>query len=277
MMELGNGSGSKVVPSPYMWTPQPQRGTAAGASQDYSTRMNTMSAGPRLNALTNGIRATRNSILMNQAMYTETPRPVMNPPVWPAATILRQADPPVTVTLPRDESLEEVMVDEGAQLAGGGAVRVRVHRRGGLGAALPLGAAPYGLRSAPPAYVTCPAEPHLRQVPIRGAGLQLNDEHISSGVLWRGFPSAGRTALRSDGVFQLGGSGPIAEGPGQAQFLTLQSLPSVPRSGGIGEVQFVREFVPTVYLNPFSGGPGTYPDQFQSNYNIVTETVQGYD
>ena len=42
------GSGSKVVPSPYVWTPQPQRGTAAGASQDYSTKMNWLSAGPAM-------------------------------------------------------------------------------------------------------------------------------------------------------------------------------------------------------------------------------------
>lgn len=77
------GSGSKVVPSPYVWTPQPQRGTAAGASQDYSTKMNWLSAGPAMVQRVNGLREARNAILMQQALRDETARPVLNPPCGP--------------------------------------------------------------------------------------------------------------------------------------------------------------------------------------------------
>lgn len=82
--------------------------------------------------------------------------------------------------------------------------------------------------------------------------------------------------LRPDGVFQLGGGGRSSFNPTQA-YLTLQQGSSVPRSGGIGAVQFVQEFVPQVYFNPFSGPPDTFPDQFIPNYDIVTNSVDGYD
>lgn len=259
-------AGAKVIPSPYMWTPQPQRGTAAGAAQDYSTRMNWMSAGPGLINRVNQIREARNQILQNEALATETPRAVLNPPVWPAGAIYGadKIAPPIHLTLPRNESLEEAMVDDGAQIAGGalldfapGVYRYRPNRHRAL-----LRNTPYSPPTEGGVYAARPG--------IRGGALVLA-EHIAPDSEQR------RIALRSDGSFQLGGSGVPRYSRPQLQEITLSSRSSVPRSGGIGLNQFVNEFVPTVYLNPFSGPPGTFPDQFQPNYDIVTETVSGYD
>lgn len=261
------GSGSKVVPSPYVWTPQPQRGTAAGASQDYSTKMNWLSAGPAMVQRVNGLREARNQILMQQALRDETARPVLNPPVWPAAAIQKSPDPPITLTLPRDEALEEEMTDNGAQLAGGlWPGRNRCARTLG-------GAGLWTLNRAPLSRG------------ISGGALSLNDNTLPSLVCSRtafgGVCSSSSpapwTAIRPDGTFQLGGTGPPRHPPAYFENLTLSSQPSQPRAGGIGLDQFVTEFIPSVYLNPFSGGPGTFPDQFQANYDIVSESVAGYD
>ena len=54
---------SKEIPTPYMWSYQPQMGLAAGASQDYSTRMNWLSAGPSMISRVNGVRSHRNHIV----------------------------------------------------------------------------------------------------------------------------------------------------------------------------------------------------------------------
>ena len=105
----------------------------------------------------------------------------------------------------------------------------------------------------------------LYALTLRGRGIQLNED----------LPFSAST-LRPDGIFQLGGGGRSSFNPTEA-YLTLQNSSSLPRSGGIGSDQFVREFVPTVYINPFSGPPGTYPDQFIANYNILTDSVAGYD
>lgn len=222
---------SKQIPTPYMWSYQPQSGRAAGASVDYSTRMNWLSAGPSMIGQVNDIRHTRNQILIRQALISETPRPVQNPPSWPARLLPQMTQPPTHLHLPRNEILEGRLTDAGMQLAGGGALAPR----------------------------------DLYALTVRGRGIQLNED----------LPFSAST-LRPDGIFQLGGGGRSSFNPTEA-YLTLQNSSSLPRSGGIGSDQFVREFVPTVYINPFSGPPGTYPDQFISNYNILTDSVAGYD
>ncbi|UZE90093.1 pVIII [Human adenovirus 41] len=232
---------SKEIPTPYMWSYQPQMGLAAGASQDYSSRMNWLSAGPHMIGRVNGIRTTRNQILLEQAALTSTPRSQLNPPNWPAAQVYQENPAPTTVLLPRDAEAEVQMTNSGAQLAGGSR---HVRFRG---------------RSSP--YSPGP----IKRLIIRGRGIQLNDEVVSS-----------LTGLRPDGVFQLGGAGRSSFTPRQA-YLTLQSSSSQPRSGGIGTLQFVEEFVPSVYFNPFSGAPGLYPDDFIPNYDAVSESVDGYD
>lgn len=210
-----------------MWSYQPQSGHAAGAAQDYSTQMNWFSAGPSMISQVYAIRDLRNKILTTQANITETPRTIMDPPIWPSSMIAQEIPPPKTVALPRNYALENAMTNSGVQLAGG--------RR---------------------------AKPRLQY--ISGQGLQLSED----------IPSA--TWLRPDGVFQLGGGSRSSFSPTQA-YLTLQQASTEPRAGGIGSVQFVREFVPEVYLNPFSGPPDTFPDQFIPNYDIVTNSVDGYD
>lgn len=228
---------SKEIPTPYMWAYQPQSGHAAGAAQDYSTQMNWFSAGPSMINQVYSIRDLRNKILTTQAEITETPRALMDPPEWPAAIVAQHAPPPKTVSLPRNYALENMMTNSGIQLAGG--------RR------------------------LCPATPcadgiNNRLLSLGGRGVQLSED----------IPSA--SWIRPDGLFQLGGGSRSSFSPTQA-FLTLQQASVAPRSGGIGEVQFVREFVPQVYLNPFSGPPDSFPDQFIPNYDIVTNSVDGYD
>ena len=147
---------SKEIPTPYMWSYQPQMGLAAGAAQDYSTRINYMSAGPHMISRVNGIRAHRNRILLEQAAITTTPRNNLNPRSWPAALVYQESPAPTTVVL-------------------------------------------------------------------------------------------------------------------------LQTSSSEPRSGGIGTLQFIEEFVPSVYFNPFSGPPGHYPDQFIPNFDAVKDSADGYD
>lgn len=232
---------SKDIPTPYMWSYQPQMGLAAGASQDYSSRMNWLSAGPHMIGRVNGIRATRNQILLEQAALTSTPRRQLNPPSWPAAQVYQKNPTLTTVLLPRDAEAEVQMTNSGAQLAGG-AKHVRFKNR----------SAPYSSSS-------------IKRLIIRGRGIQLNNEVVNSS-----------TGPRPDGVFQLGGAGRSSFTPRQA-YLTLQSSSSQPRSGGIGTLQFVEEFVPSVYFNPFSGAPGLYPDDFIPNYDAVSESVDGYD
>ncbi|SMG83455.1 pVIII [Bottlenose dolphin adenovirus 1] len=219
---------SKNIPTPYMWSYQPQSGNAAGASQDYSARMNTLSAGPSMINKVNAINNLRNDILMTQALITETPRSARNPRVWPAHQLIQPSVTQTFVTLPRDPSLQLSLTNSGVQLAGGGAKRFPIYYRDFV-----------------------------------GHGIQLAGEH----------PSVSH--LRADGIFQLAG--------GQQGFqprdtiLKLQASSSLPRSGGVGSKQFVAEFVPSVYLNPFSGPPSTFPDEFISNYDLTTETIAGYD
>ncbi len=233
---------SKEIPTPYMWSFQPQMGLAAGAAQDYSSRMNWLSAGPHMISKVNGIRAQRNQILLEQAALTATPRHQLNPPSWPAALVYQENPPPTTVLLPRDAQAEVHMTNTGAQLAGGARHSFRCKGR----------TWPYPTSG-------------IKRLLIRGKGIQLNDEAVTSSL-----------GLRPDGVFQLGGSGRSSFTTRQA-YLTLQSSSSAPRSGGIGTLQFVEEFTPSVYFNPFSGSPGHYPDAFIPNFDAVSESVDGYD
>ncbi|AAS10410.1 VIII [Simian adenovirus 24] len=226
---------SKEIPTPYMWSYQPQMGLAAGAAQDYSTRMNWLSAGPAMISRVNDIRAHRNQILLEQSAITATPRHHLNPRNWPAALVYQEIPQPTTVLLPRDAQAEVQLTNSGVQLAGGAALCR--HR---------------------------PAQ-GIKRLVIRGRGTQLNDEVVSSSL-----------GLRPDGVFQLAGSGRSSFTPRQA-VLTLESSSSQPRSGGIGTLQFVEEFTPSVYFNPFSGSPGHYPDEFIPNFDAISESVDGYD
>ncbi|RDT70894.1 hypothetical protein DW287_08920 [Haemophilus influenzae] len=105
----------------------------------------------------------------------------------------------------------------------------------------------------------------ITKLEIRGRGIQLNDESVTASL-----------GLRPDGTFQIAGAGRSSFTPRQA-YLTLQSSSSAPRSGGIGTLQFVQEFVPSVYFNPFSGSPGRYPDQFIPNFDAARDSVDGYD
>lgn len=221
---------SKDIPTPYVWTFQPQLGQAAGASQDYSTRINWMSAGPSMINHVDDIREERNRILLHQAAISHTPRLVMNPPSWPAERLLQPVHVTHTLELPRNELLETEMTNRGMQLAGGGAKR------------------------------RC-----IKSSEISGHGIQLNDDALKA------------SSVRPDGFFQLGGGSRSSFSPGLRTFLAIERGSSSPRYGGIGERQFVREFVPAVYFQPFSGPPGTYPDEFIYNYDIVTDSVDGYD
>ncbi|AIE89168.1 L4 pVIII 25 kDa protein [Human adenovirus 55] len=226
---------SKEIPTPYMWSYQPQMGLAAGASQDYSTRMNWLSAGPSMISRVNDIRAYRNQILLEQSALTTTPRQHLNPRNWPAALVYQESPAPTTVLLPRDAQAEVQMTNAGAQLAGGSTL--------------------------------CRHKPrhNIKRLVIRGRGIQLNDESVSSPL-----------GLRPDGIFQIAGCGRSSFTPRQT-VLTLESSSSQPRSGGIGTVQFVEEFTPSVYFNPFSGSPGHYPDEFIPNFDAISESVDGYD
>ncbi|AEM06281.1 pVIII [Bat adenovirus 2] len=228
---------AKEIPTPYMWSYQPQTGHAAGAAQDYSTQMNWFSAGPSMISQVYGIRDLRNKILTTQAEITETPRTIMDPPIWPASMVAQEVPPPKTVLLPRNYALEQAMTNAGIQLAG-------------------------GRRLCP--TTPCPAPINELPLALRGRGIQLSED----------IPRA--SYIRPDGIFQLGGGSRSSFDPTQA-FLTLQQASSAPRQGGIGAVQFVQEFVPEVYLNPFSGPPDTFPDQFIPNYDIVTNSVDGYN
>ena len=221
----------KDIPTPYMWSYQPQSGRAAGASQDYSSRMNWMSAGPSMINHVRDINQNRNDILMTQALMTETPRLVRNPPVWPSDQLFQQMPRQVIFEIPRDNVRELYLSNCGLQLAGGG-----------VGEHLP-----YCINNG-----------------LCGSGIQLS----SNG------PTASQ--LRADGQFQLAGGSRSSFSPQEA-YLTLQDRPSRPRSGGLGAVQFVAEFVPSIYPHPFSGPPGSYPDEFISNYDIVSDSVRGYD
>lgn len=224
---------SKEIPTPYVWTQQPQMGTAAGAAQDYSTRMNWLSAGPRMIQRVNLLRDTRNQLLMRQAALTETPRGVMNPRTWPASLIEAPVRLPMTVALPENELLEERMTNEGMQLAGGGRAPVR----------------------------------HNVYQLLKGQGLQLNEQ----------LPRSRPYRLRSDGMFQLaGGSRVLPSSLSRRNVLAISTAPSVPRSGGIGSWQFVQEFVPVPYINPYSGSPDTYPDEFIPDYDVASGSVDGY-
>lgn len=222
---------SKEIPTPYVWSYQPQMGVAAGASQDYSTKMNWLSAGNSMIHHVNGIRNLRNQILMRQARVSATPRAEVNPRNWPARFLIHPYAPPMTVELPRNDKAEVDMTNSGLQLAGGGVKRYLA-----------------GIKPQ-----TC-----------SGAGIQLHEE----------VPSA--SLLRPDGLFQLAGGSRSSFSPVQ-RYLAVQTASAAPRSGGIGSKQFVQEFVPAVYINPFSGTPGTYPDAFISNYDYITDSVDGYD
>ncbi|ACJ14523.1 pVIII [Murine adenovirus 3] len=216
------------APSPYMWTFQPQRGTAAGASQDYSTRLNWLSAGPSLRGKVIEVNQARNSILLNQQEAVPTPRRDINPPSWPASLIFHPRPKPIAVLPAHPDSFDPNVTLEGAQLAGGAWVRYK---------------------SGNEVRYTAP--------------IQLAEEPTSR------TPTA--YALAQE--LQLAG-GATATPPLMGE---LAGAPRVPRSGGIGSWQFTQEFPPTVYLNPYSGAPDTFPHQFLSNYDSVSQSVNGYD
>ncbi|QDZ17474.1 pVIII [Ovine adenovirus 8] len=218
---------SKEIPTPYVWTFQPQMGATAGASQDYSTRMNWFGAGPDMIAQVNNIRDAQNRILMTQSAMTATPRNLIDPRVWPAHLLKQPAVPPTLLEFPRNEILERHLTSQGAQIAGGAA------------AAAPL-------------------KPELR-----GWG------HTDA-------PALTASLLRPDGIFQLGGGGGRSSFNPVRTDAAFHALPSQPRRGGIGARQFVEEFVPAVYLNPYAGPPDTYPDQFIRHYSVYTDSVSGY-
>lgn len=214
---------SKEIPTPYVWTLNPQMGVAAGASQDYGTKMNWLSAGANMIHQVNHIREQRNTLLMKQGAITETPRNVTNPSYWPAAMLMKPHIPPVTVELPRNYQLERVMHNSGMQIAGGSRVN------------------------------------HFN-----GRGLQLNEKQSTS------------LKLRPDGIFQLAGGSRSSFNPKVVNYLALQGEPNVPRAGGLGTIQFLQEFVPSIYFNPFSGQPDTYPDEFIFNYDLAKDSVDSY-
>lgn len=215
---------SKEIPTPYVWTYQPQSGTAAGASQDYSTQMNWLSAGNSMIRRVNQVRDVRNGILLRQGAITETERPIANPPSWPAFAIMQPDRPLEELQLPRDEGMERLVSNQGMQIAGGGAV---------------------GDKTA-----------------FYGDGFQMPTIPRQIGV-------------RSDGLFQLAGGGPAFVTP-HRPWLLMQTNSTVPRSGGIGEKQFLQEFPPSVYLYPYSGCPSVFPSQFIHHYDVVTDTVDNY-
>lgn len=195
---------SKEIPTPYVWNYQPQAGTAAGASQDYSTRLHWLSAGKSMISKVNTICENRNSILLSKGMQ-QLARLNANPP------FTNRSQSVTALKLPRYEILEQRMSNSGMQLAGG---------------SLSL------------------AEPLCKQ------------------------------PLAPDGSFQLGGGAKVFSR--EPQIMLLENNPVVEYSGGMGEKQFVKEFVPAVYFNPYSGLPASYPDQFISNYDAVTDSVDGY-
>ncbi|AMB43163.1 pVIII [Bat mastadenovirus WIV12] len=203
---------SKEIPTPYVWTFQPQMGVAAGASQDYSTQMNWLSAGNNMAQKVFQIRNARNNVLEKQAVLTETPRLIQNPPTWKAKNIQRPWQIPTVLKLPRNQLLENYMSNSGMQLAGG--------------------------------------------------SVQLSANNYT------GLP------IRSDGIMQLAGGG--REITPLNAYLVLENSSSRPRSGGIGANQFIQEFVPTVYYNPFSSSPKNFPDEFISNYDIISDSVADY-
>lgn len=241
---------SKEIPTPYVWTLQPQVGAAAGASQDYSTRMNWLSAGNKMISRVNDIRDERNQILVRQAAITETPRNMLNPRNWPASAIQSPVYRPDALRLPDNEIAEQVMTNSGMQLAGG----ARRLCGGDMCRAIWCSGYP-------------DTDDYDKRQSLAGLGLQLNEQ----------LPLPQPYRVRSDGVFQLaGGSRVPLSGLSQQNLLALQSSPSVPRDGGLGTYQFVQEFVPSVYINPYSGNPRTYPDEFISNFDVYTNSVDGY-
>lgn len=264
---------SKTVPTPYMWAFQPQMGAAAGASQDYSTQFHWMSAGPRMINQVRQIRDEQNQILEAQALLTETPRAVANPPSWPAALLPQLRGPTMTIALPRNHELEHVMANNGLQIAGGGfPVNDKSMRNSVLGINRAVRSVPgTGASRSPSDELLSPEiqvlPPPSRSLSLSGLGRQLTEYS----------PAAGFSgAVRPDGTFQLAGGARLPVTSREA-YLTLQGSSSVPRSGGVGTRQFVQEFVPAVYYNPFSGPPDTFPDQFIPNFDIISNSVDGYD
>lgn len=106
------------VPSPYIWTYQPQFGTAAGASQDYGTKFNWLHAGNSMIQHVFDLRNNRNDILQKQAALTQTARPLMNPPHWPAELITQPTSTDNIVCL-REKNMFQRIPDNGMQFAGG--------------------------------------------------------------------------------------------------------------------------------------------------------------
>nr|WRQ19822.1 MAG: pVIII protein [unidentified adenovirus] len=110
---------SRGASTPYVWSYQPQLGSAAGASQDYSTRVNWLAGGLDTYRKIQHLNAIQNAILNKQKLLSETVRPVRNPLIWPAANIILDAPTPSIVKLSRDESAEREITASGAQLTGG--------------------------------------------------------------------------------------------------------------------------------------------------------------
>ncbi|AWY10554.1 pVIII [Polar bear adenovirus 1] len=67
-----------AVPTPYIWSYQPQLGIRSGASQDYSTRINWLGAGDQTVTKIRRLNDERNRILMEQSRLTDIP--IYKPP-----------------------------------------------------------------------------------------------------------------------------------------------------------------------------------------------------
>ncbi|QJR83102.1 pVIII [Bearded dragon adenovirus 1] len=235
--------------TPYIWQYQPQTGAAAGARQDYGAVVNWISSDPRLYARVQNTNALRNRIderrqpWCDDGTYADFNRWTSGELWQPRGTA--PVLPPQYPSL--GTMLDQTFTSEGTQLAGSGTGPPndgREYRK------LTRDALPF-----PHNWQVKGSDGVWRPVMKGGAANSLTSYPQLL------YPTPDLLRYRRPGAQMQGGGGLESVTSDRVAFLLTEGS-SVPRSEGMTPHQFVQDFPPVVYQDPFSGSMRNFPKEF---------------
>ncbi|WGZ76470.1 MAG: pVIII protein [Agile wallaby adenovirus 1] len=235
--------------TPYIWKYQPETGTAAGARQNYGAVINWLGADPKLYARIQEVNRQRNDLDIFRAAINRH-EIASNFNNWPAYQIYQPAGtvytPPSRLHI--SSVADAVATADGAQLSGG--------------ISTPISGGGYSLGDGR----------QYRKLTRDLLPFPTNWQVFEDGE-WKNISGGSANATSSYPQMIYENQPTIVKyyRPGQQLQGYFPTTPSthllteesrVPRSGGLDPVQFIREFSPVVYKNPFSKPLQYFPKEF---------------
>lgn len=290
-------------PTPYIWKYQPQTGGTSGATQDTSAVINWLQSDGRMFQRIRDVNLARNSIDKTRALLTRDhiAEHINN---WPSTEVSQRIGIPY---IPANNTsiqstLDFVHTAEGEQLAGAGITMPRF-------VSDVIGNANYSIphtrRFVSEAITTKdPTKPSS----LRGPPYRLNDGRMYRKLTRDAMPFPHNYSVYEDGQWKridsLSGGAANAlssyptllyqpliaqRRPGQQlqggmfpldnvrNLTLLEEEARVPRNGGLNPQQFIREFPPVVYTNPFSGDEAYFPKEFSPLFDPARTLLRTTD